>query len=154
MQWQQYQSHGGPIEDALTFELLVMLSRVSSLDTRLFNPKLVNYNAGRKPDLYLNTTVGSYVECVLTTANSNSERKKLDEHISRFYWEDYSNPSKHKDPPYYQTNGADFAVLNFQNYGDEPMEPFDDYFRAIYDERVFTFVMPTKCLYRGNDLLT
>ena len=154
IQWRQYQVHGGPIEDALTFELLVALSRVSSLDTRLFNPKLVNYNAGRKPDLYLNTTVGSYVvECVLTTANSERERKKLDEHISRFYWEAYSDPSKHKAPPYYATDGADFAVLNFQNYGDEPMEPFDDYFRAIYRERVFTFVMSTRCLYWGDQLL-
>ena len=155
IQWQQYQLHGGPIEDALSFELLLALSHVSALDTRLFNPKLVNYNAGRKPDLYVNTTVGSYVECALTTANTATERKKLDEHISRFYWEDYHDSSKHMAPPYYRIGNAEFAVLNFQNYGDEPMEPFDDFFRGdIYNERVFTFVMTTKCLYRGNQLLT
>ena len=154
IQWQQYQLHGGPTEDALSFELLLALSRVSALDTRLFNPKLVNYNAGRRPDLYINTTVGSYVECALTTSNTATERKKLDEHISRFYWEGYHDSSKHVAPPYYRIGNAEFVVLNFQNYGDEPMEPFDNFFRGdIYNERVFTFVMTTKCLYRGNQLL-
>mgnify|MGYP000073660062 CR=1 FL=1 len=114
MEWKQYNVHGRPIEDALSFELLVALSRVSALETRLFNPKLVNYNAGRKPDLYLNTTVDSFVECVLTTANTDTERKKLDEHISRFYWQDYHDSSKHVAPPYYRIGNADFAILNFQ----------------------------------------
>ena len=154
LQWDQYNANGGPIEDALSFELLFALSSVSNLDTRLFNPKLVNYNAGRKPDLYFNATVDSYVECILTTANSPTERKKLDEHISRFYWEVYADPSKHAEPAYYQRGDKDFAILNFQSYGTEPMEPYDDFFRDdIYEERVFTFVMNTRSVYLGSQLI-
>ena len=82
-----------PTEDALTFEMLIILAGVQHLHVGLFNPKLINAGmAGRKPNIYLNSTVASYVECVLTTGNSESERKKLDEHISRFNWEEYKDP--------------------------------------------------------------
>lgn len=152
LNWDHYNAHGGPVEDALTFELLVILSRVAHLGTRLFNPKLINYGmARRKPDLYLNTTVDAYVECVLTTANNGSERKKLDEHISRFYWQQYNDPALRCVPAYYQIGESGFAILNFQNFGFQPMEPFDPSFQGtIFDERVFTFLMNTKEVYLGN----
>jgi hypothetical protein len=133
MNSQQYNAQGGPVEDAMTFELMLILSRVAHLGTRLFNPKLINFAAGRKPDLYLNTSVDAYVEAVLTKANSDSERKKLDEHISRFYWEKYADPLKHSPPAYYQITSSDCAILNYQTFGTEPMLPFDPlFFKARY----------------------
>lgn len=136
--------HGGPTEDALTFELLVILAGVKHLGTRLFNPKLIDVGmAGRKPVLYLNSTVDTYVECVLTNASNESERKKLDEHISRFY------DGQSEGPAYYQIEG--FAILNFQDFGDQPMEPLDQRFRGqAFDERVFTFLMNTKEVFFGK----
>ena len=78
LNWDQYNAFGGPIEDALTLELLIVLSGVSFLQTRLFNPKLINAGtAVRKPDLYLNSSIDAFVECVLTTAKNNSEVAKL-----------------------------------------------------------------------------
>ena len=148
--WEPYNAHGGPIEDAMTFELLLILSRVAHLGTRLFNPKLVNVAAGRKPDLYLNTSVDAYVEAVLTTSNCASERKKLDEHISRF-WEKYDDASKHAPPPYYEVAKSDFAVLNYQSFGTAPLLPFDPHFQGdIFNKRVFTFLMTSKEVYLGS----
>ena len=130
MNWQQYNAHGGPVEDAMTFELLLILSRVAHLGTQLFNPKLINFASERKPDLYLNSTVNAYVETVLTTANSDSERKMLDEHISRFYWEKYADPLKRTAPAYYQIESSDFAILNYQTFGTEHMLPCEPFFQG------------------------
>ena len=148
LNWDQYGPHGGPIEDALTFELLLGLSVVKKLGTQWFNPTLINAGtASRKPDLYLNTTVDTYVECVLTTGNNLTERKKLDEHIFRFY------PNRNGDV-YYNIGHSDFAILNYQQEGSEPLEPSEQRFRGhIFGERVFTFIMSTKELYRGQLLL-
>jgi hypothetical protein len=41
LSWEQYNPYGGPIEDALSFELLLILSRVSHLSTRLFTPSWI-----------------------------------------------------------------------------------------------------------------
>ena len=146
--WDEYMPHGGPIEDALTFELLLILSQVKKLGTRLFNPKLINAGtASRKPDLYLNSSVDTYVECVLTTANNLTERKKLDEHISRFY--------RNGGDTYYNIGNSDFAIINYQREGSEPMQPSDQRFQGqIFEERVFTFIMSTKEVYRGTAFLT
>ena len=156
LSWTEYDTHGGPVEDALTFEMLIILAGVQHLGTRLFNPKLINAGtAGRKPDLYLNTTIDSYVECVLTTAANDSERKKLDEHISRFYWNKYpANELQRLQPPYYQIGESEFAILNYQNFGTEPLQPLDPFFqRQIFAKRVFTFLMETRELYLGNKIL-
>ncbi|KAL3937605.1 MAG: hypothetical protein SGARI_002058 [Bacillariaceae sp.] len=60
LSWVQYDVHGGPVEDALTFEMLVLLAGVQHLQTRLFNPKLIDAGtAGRKPDIYFNSTIDS-----------------------------------------------------------------------------------------------
>jgi hypothetical protein len=134
MSWDQYTPFGGPIEDALSFELMLILSRLSHLRTRLFNPKLIQAGfSGKKPDLYLNGTVDAYIECVLTTANNTSERKKLDEHISRFYWGGYTDVNRRNPPPYYPigSNQA-FAILNYQTFGREPLEPFEGFFVVTY----------------------
>lgn len=155
LSWTEYDAHGGPVEDALTFEMLIILAGVQHLGTRLFNPKLINAGtAGRKPDLYLNTAIDSYVECVLTTAGNESERKKLDEHISRFYWKQYPNPLQRLPPPYYQIGESEFAILNYQDFGTVPLQPLDPFFQGqIFAERVFTFLMKTRELYLGNNLL-
>jgi hypothetical protein len=110
--------------------------------------------AGRKPSIYLNSTVASYVECVLTTGNSESERKKLDENISRFYWEQYYSLRHAPPPACYQIGQLGFAILNYQNFGTKPMLPFDPYFQCtIFDQWVFTFLMQTKEVYLGNTFL-
>eukprot|EP00977_Amphora_coffeiformis_P012604 scaffold3161_cov146-Amphora_coffeaeformis.AAC.4 len=156
LSWVQYDAHGGPVEDALTFEVLVILAGVQHLQTRLFNPKLIGAGtAGEKPDIYFNSTVDTYVECVLTRGNNKSERKNLDEHISRFYWEKYMDPAKHSPPAYYQIGQSDFALLNYQMFGNEPLLPSDPFFQgAIFNERVFTFVMSTREVYLGSRLVS
>ena len=148
LNWDQYGPHGGPIEDAMTFELLLGLSKVKQLDTRLFNPKLINAGtAARKPDLYFNSTIDSYIECVLTSANNATDRRSLDEHISRFY------PNTDGDV-YYNIGDSSFAIINYQVAGTEPLQPENQHFRGqVFDERVFTLVMPTKEVYRGSTLI-
>jgi len=138
LHWDQYGPHGGPIEDAVTFELLG-LSKVKQVNTRLFNPKLINAGtSARKPERYLNSTIDSYVECVLTSANKATESKSLDGHISRFY----PNTDGHV---YYNIGDSSFAILNYQLAGTEPLQPENQRFRGqVFDERVFTFIKPTK----------
>jgi hypothetical protein len=155
LSWAQYDLYGGPIEDTLTFEMLIILAGVQHLGTRLFNPKLISAGtAGRNPDIYLNSTIDCYVECVLTTGNNQSERKKLDEHISRFYWEEYKDPTKHAAPAYYQIGQSGCAILNYQNFGTQPIQPFDPFFQGvIFEQRVFTFLMNTKEVYLGSRLI-
>ena len=77
--------------------------------------------------------------------------KKLDEHISRFYWEKYDDASKHAPPPYHEVVESDFAVLNYQSFGTAPLLPFDPHFQGdIFNRRVFTFLMTTKEVYLGS----
>jgi hypothetical protein len=133
----------------MTVEMLLILSGVQHLGTRLFNPKLVNSGtAARKPDLYLNSTIDSYVECVLDRANKPSEVAKLDEHISRFYAKPTSGERAH-----YQIGGSNFAILHYQEQGRTPMEPTgsDHRFQGqVFQEWVFTFLMSTKEVFLGN----
>lgn len=64
LHWEQYDAHGGAAEDAVTFELSLLFQRVAHLKGKLFNPKLIDARkAGRRPDLYVNSDVDSYVEC-------------------------------------------------------------------------------------------
>jgi hypothetical protein len=72
LDWSMYNAFGGPTEDALTHELIVTLyKQVPSLAAQIFNPKLVDAGtAGRRPDMFLNTRVNSFVECVLAPANN------------------------------------------------------------------------------------
>ena len=94
----------------------------------------------------------TYVECVLTTANNESERKKLDEHISRFYWQGYTDRTRRNPPPYYPIGDSAFAmILNLQTVGKEPLEPFESAFRGkVFEERVFTFQKTTKEVFLGG----
>ena len=76
-----------------------------------------------------------------------TERKKLDEHISRFFQEG-------KDL-HYNIGHSDFAVINYQQEGTEPIQPSSQRFQGqVFEERVFTFIMSTKEVYRGTVLLT
>ena len=145
LNWDQYAAHGGPIEDALTFELMLGLTVFSRLGTFLFNPKLINAGtAARKPDLYVNSTIDSYVECVLTTGINATEQKKLDEHIARFR-------PKTDGSPYYNIGSSSFAILNYQKRGNAPLQPHDSAYQGrVFNERVFTFLMASKEVYRGN----
>jgi hypothetical protein len=53
LSWAEYDLHGGPIEDSLTFEMLIILAGVQHLGTRLFNPKLISAGkAGYLLELY------------------------------------------------------------------------------------------------------
>ena len=150
MSWDQYKPFGGPVEDALTFELYRILAGVKQLGTHLFNPRMVNQgNAARRPDLYLNSTIDAFVECVLTKANSKTEREKLDEHISRFY-QNHSTGERH-----YQIGQRAFAILNYQEVGTEPLQPWDQRFQGpIFEQRVFTFLMSSKEVYLGSQLIS
>ena len=145
LDWTPYNPFGGPIEDALTLELLIILSGVSYLKTRLFNPKLVNVGtAARKPDLYFNSRVDSFVECVLTSAINNTEIAKLDEHILRFF------PKTPGGTPHYVIGNSSFAILNYQKMGDRPIKPSPQYQGRFFESQVFTFLMSTKEVYRGS----
>lgn len=145
LDWARYMVFGGPVEDALTVELLIILAGASQLTTRLFNPELINAGtAARKPDLYFNTPVDSFVECVLTTANNATEVAKLDEHIARFY------PTTPGGTPYYQIGNSNFAILNYQQYGDQPLQPGTRFRGQVFDSRVFTFLMSTKEVFLGS----
>ena len=73
MDWTHYDDHGGAGEDALSFELLQILSCAHALGVMLFNPKLVTAGtASRRPDIYFDSNVHCYVECVLTKANNQT----------------------------------------------------------------------------------
>lgn len=57
LDWKPYDPFGGAIEDALTLELLIVLSGVSYLKTRLFNPKLVNVGTAARSLTYISILV-------------------------------------------------------------------------------------------------
>lgn len=145
LQWGQYDAHGGPVEDALSFELLAAMANIRELSTRLFNPKLVDAGtSGRRPDIYINSHVNSYIECLLTEGHTESDTKSLDEHIDRF-----SAQERGVEVRYALVEGQDFAVLNFQKTGNTPLNP-SGAFSNMFGERVFTFLMATEKIYLGN----
>lgn len=146
LDWSAYVAHGGPIEDALTFEVLLIFRRIDKLRARLFNPKLINSGtAGRRPDMYLNNSINAYVEAVMTDGHTKSDIKLLEEHIKRF--------TAHPNPRCV-IDGSDWAILHYQRQGSVPLKPTDQSLSgAIFYNRVFTFVMPTRQLFRGSNCL-
>ena len=53
LQWSQYDAHGRPVEDALTFQLMADMTHIPQVATRLFDPKLVDLGtSARRPDIY------------------------------------------------------------------------------------------------------
>jgi hypothetical protein len=160
-----YDEHGGPVEDAITFQVLSRLAGVRQLDTRLFNPKLVDAGtSARRPDMFLNSTCNSYVECVYI--KSASQITGLDQHIAEFYEPKpltkaqqqkkkknakNGRPTKERGelPHYVIAAHRTFAILSFQSYGREPLKPSPKW-KDVFEERVFTYAMPTKRLYRGT----
>ena len=148
LQWSQYDRFGGPIEDALSFELLSGMARIPQVTARLFNPKLVDSGtSARRPDIYINSQVNSFIQCVLTDGSTREDKKRLDERIGRFLKQD-----EHSDAYYKLSKGQDWAILNFQKTGTVPLEPSDK-FSQSFDERVFTFIMADRKIFRGKDLL-
>lgn len=145
LEWSQYARFGGPVEDALSFELLTLIARISQVTTRLFNPKLVDVGtSGRRPDIYINSQVNGFVECVLTTGHSEADKKNLDEHIDRFCEQESESQVRYR-----LLDNQDYAVLNFQQSGSLPLNPSDE-FSVLFEERVFTFLMATRKIYKGN----
>jgi hypothetical protein len=134
------------VEDALTFELILILTRVAQLKTRLFNPKLIDAGkAGRRPDLYLNSSVDAYVECVRTQGNTTSDINSLEEHINRFV----GNPAR------YDIGERDFAILHYQVEGTVPLVPRDQRLSGeVFTKHVYTFTMVNKAVFRGLELIT
>lgn len=145
VQWRQYDAHGGAIENALTFELMVAISKLAGNTTQLFSPGLVDAGSqARKPDIFFNGIVKSYLEVVLSRSNTPKTTESLDEHVSRFY-----RLQEDQDPHYKLQPGRDFAILHFQDWGAEPLKPTHKWLKA-FQERVFTFIMPTKVLFLGD----
>ena len=67
-------------------KLLQSLSDVESLGVLLFNPKhVIATTSERRPDIYFNSTVHSYVECVFTKVNTQTARADVEKHILRFF---------------------------------------------------------------------
>ena len=146
LDWSAYAPHGDPIKDALTFEVLLILGRINKLRTRLFNPKLIDAGtSGRRPDMHLNNSIDAYVEAVVTEGHAASDIKSLEEHIKRF--------TGHPNPRYVN-GGSDWTILHYQKQGSVPLRPTDPTLSgAVFDKRVFTFVMPTRQLFRGSVFL-
>ena len=87
MDWTPYNEHGGAVDDALTFELLQEVSCVRPLGVKLFNPKLVVAGMpSRRPNIYFNSIVHCYVECLLTRANTETARQGVEKHILRVFF--------------------------------------------------------------------
>jgi hypothetical protein len=149
MDWQHYDQHGGAVEDALTFELLQVVARLSQIGMSLFSPKLVNFGIStRRPDMFFNDKLSTYVEALVTKAQDTTARRALDEHISRFY--NNSGEGLH-----YQLNtGADWAVLNFQRVGSQPLKPLNITLTNVFERHCFTFVMTSKDIFRGSKLIS
>ncbi|KAG7356855.1 AAA domain containing protein [Nitzschia inconspicua] len=162
LDWSPYNATGGPTEDALSLELIVILNQVQILSHRLFNPKLVNAGtAHRRPDIFLNSMVNAYVECVLTRSLSDSAVRDVEDHIGRFLGDD----------PYYKIeDNRTWAVLHFQGVGDAPMQlkyldkkgekgqPMDPQKKkamklAFSSGQIFTFLMQTRDVYCGAKLI-
>lgn len=112
--------------------------------------------AGPQPDMFLNTRVNSFVECVLAPANNEATVLDIERHIRRFLGVN----------PHYNIGGKEYAVLVYQTQGqvpislrylddiDEPMtiQMCQD-IQAAYQTRVFTFLMQTRAIYLGSQIV-
>ena len=148
---------GGPTEDALTHELIVNFYKVPTLTAKIFNPKLVDTGtAGRRPGMFLNSAVNSFVECVLASANNTSTVLDIERHIRRFLGAN----------PHYDIGNKDYAILIYQEQGQLPipLQYLDDReftmtaqmrqdMENAYRQRVFTFAMQTRAVYLGNQII-
>ena len=157
LDWSMYNAFGGPTEDALTHELIVTLYKVPTLTAKIFNPKLVDAGtAGRRPDMFLNSAVNVFVECVLASTNNTSTVLDIERHIRRFLGAN----------PHYDFGNKDFAILIYQEQGQLPipLQYLDDKdftmtaqmrqdMENTYLQRVFTFVMQTRAVYLGNQII-
>jgi hypothetical protein len=160
MLWKQYDKHGGAVEDALTFELLMVLKNIPQLTTQLFNPKLVDVGTpGRRPDIYVNSKVNSYIECLLSLSTDKKSKTALEEHIDRFCSDDDDDAHDAMDMElaadkarYRLVEGQEWAVLNYQKTGQLPIEPSLPY-DNLFQKHVFTFLMASKQLYLGSLLI-
>jgi hypothetical protein len=143
VRWDSYDTHGDAVEDALTFELAVVLKKYSALVV-LFQPKLQETgHSARRPDLFINSHVNTYVEAVLCSTRGRPDVKRLEQHIKDFL------PLDGKEAYYPLVAGRDWAILNYQKLAGEPMKPRGS-LRRVFEERVFTFVMPERQLYLGS----
>lgn len=160
LNWSMYNAFGGPTEDALTHELIVTLYKVVPiLAAKIFNPKLVGAGmdaAGRRPDMFLNTRVNSFVECVLAPANNQSTVLDIERHMRRFLG----------DNPHYNIGDREYAVLVYQAQGQVPISlcylndkdesmtaQMRQDMQAAYQARVFTFLMQIGAVYLGNQIV-
>lgn len=157
LDWSMYNAFCGPTEDALTHELIVTLYKVPTLTAKIFNPKLVDTGtAGRRPDMFLNSSVNSFVECVLASASNTSTVLDIERHIRRFLGAN----------PHYDIGNKDYAILIYQEQGQLPirLQYLDDKdftmtaqmrqdMENTYRQRVFTFVMQTRAVYLGNQII-
>lgn len=148
VEWEQYGEHGGVIESALVVELMIALSSLEQIGTQLFCPGLIDAGTqARKPDMYFNDVVNSYLEACYSRSNTKQTKQSLDEHISRFY------ESEKERVPYYRIQpGQGFAILHFQNWGKDPLQPNERWLNAFKDH-VFTFIMPSRALFIGSTLI-
>jgi hypothetical protein len=153
----------------ITFQLLSLLAEVKQVDQRLFIPKLIETEMfARRPDMFLNSTVNAYVECVMTKSGNTTELDLLIADFSqpkprrkssrRRVWRTRRIRSRRKSRrrtciTISLNPGTYFAVLNFQVYGTTPLQP-SPWWSDVFNERVFTYVMPTKKLFLGNTCLT
>lgn len=159
LDWSMYNGFGGPTEDALTHEVIVTLYKVPTLTAKIFNPKLVDAGtAARRPDMFLNSTVNTFVECVLAPANNASTVLDIERRMRRFLGANRR----------YNIGNKDYAILIFQEEGQLPIplqylddkeknEPMTAQMRGdmqlAYQERVFTFLMQTRAIYLGNQIV-
>ena len=146
MQWTQYDEHYGPIEDSLTVELLRAITELQQVGCSLYNPRLVCADESTKrPDMFFNDVVKTYVEALLTKVYNKDARRQLDDRISRFH-----KPENPKAAWYKIQEGRHWAVLNFQMFCAPPVEPLQSSHQEVFEQHVFTFIMPTKQIFRGR----
>ena len=159
LDWSMYNAFGGPTEDALTHEVIVTLYKVPTLTAKIFNPKLVDAGtAARRPDMFLNSNVNTFVECVLAPANNATTVLDIERHMRRFLGANRR----------YDIGNKDYAILIYQQQGrlPIPLQYLDDKvqkesmtpqmrrdMQAAYQERVFTFLMQTRAVYLGNQIV-
>jgi hypothetical protein len=152
-----YDTHGGPVEDAITLELIHEVTPLV-LSKKLFQPKLVDAGTpGRRPDMYFNTTVDSYVEALLLESSSVSALDKYDDHIRDFFEPQPLTPKQIKrnknlsaSPHYKLSEGQDWAIVNYQTFGTIPQKPSEKW-HDVFEERIFTFLMPSKEIFQGSN---
>ena len=111
------------------YEPLRGLVHISSLRVVLFNPKLVlAATSGRRPDIYFNSTVHSYVECVFTKAYTQTARRDVEKHILRFFRVGNAQSA------HYEIQYADYAILHYQDWGTSPMQLEDETCKQCFND--------------------